>query len=85
MGRSRTQAPATFAVAGAGAVEGGGDVGLFEAVEQHGQVGEGDGRVGDVAGALQRVEGCLEQLEGMIGVSVDRLQPGGFPGEVPYQ
>ena len=70
--------PADVAVAGAGAVEGGGDVGLFEAVEQHGEVGEGDGRVGDVAGALQYGDGGLEQLEGVIRVSVGRFEPGSF-------
>ena len=38
--RGKVEDPADVAVAAAGAVEGGGDVGLFEAVEEHGQVGE---------------------------------------------
>jgi hypothetical protein len=45
--------PSDVAVAAGRAVERGGDVGLFEAVEQHGQVGERDGDVAYVAASLE--------------------------------
>ena len=72
--------PAEVAVESTGAVERGGDLGTFEAVEQDGQVGERDGRVTDVAGVLQRVDGRFEQDEGLTRVAVDGFDTGGFSG-----
>ena len=68
------QDPADVA-AGAGAVEGGGGGGLFEAVEQDGEVGEHKGQVADVTGSVHRVESGFEQLEGSARVTVAASSP----------
>ena len=69
------------AVAGAGAVDGGGDLGSFKPVEEHGQVGERVGQVGDVARPVERINSRVEQRECLLELSVHRFESGGLPSD----
>src|SRR3954453_18589151 len=76
------ESPADVRVTAADAVEGGGDLGLVEAIEQNGEVGEGEGEVADVVTRLgERLDGGFEQGDGGGRIAVDGFEAGGFTGQ----
>ena len=69
-------------LAGAGAVDGGGDLGLLESDRRTRPVSKRGGQEGDVAGAVERVDARREQRQGVVELTVDRFEPSGVLREV---